>query len=156
MTKIVTVNGKPIILGGKKEEDTSKSPLLLPENTATTTGVIDTDYQDITEIIKQNRKNDVLFVPTPIFMLFAEFLGYTSMLINMAEDWCNPQKGLPSKSLQRLLEREAKTIYDEMLEEYSEKEIHELYNSFYTCGLDELEDDLNGKISEADSDGLPF
>ena len=140
-----TVNDLPIILDRNSEDKPQNIPLLLPGGQQTTTGVVDT-----TQAVNGEDKKDILFVPTPIFMLFAEFLGYTSMLITMAEDWCDPQKKLPSKNMQRLLEREAKTIYDDMLEEFSEGEIHELYKSFYTCGLDELEQDLNEKNLEAE------
>lgn len=155
MANVVTVNGKPIYLDGKEEGKTEKLPLLLPDNfKRIATSVIDTQYTEVSNEEK-NEKEEILLIQTPVFILFAEFLGYNSLLIEMAENWCNPNKSMPSKNIQTLLEREARTIYDEMLELYSEEEIHELYKMFYTCGLDELENDLNEKRKKA-GDDLPF
>lgn len=150
MAKIFDLNGK-LMMGSSEVVEPNSSPLkpLLLEassqNTATT--VIDTP------LIRP--KEEPLLIQTPIFILFAEYLGYVSELIEMAEDWCNPAKPMPSKNIQILLDREARTIYDEMLEEYSEEEIHNLYKRFYSCGLDDLEDDLIQKRKD-DGEDLPF
>lgn len=158
MTHVVTVNGKPVMVGDTPVTDENKN-LLLPQIRGTSTGVVDVPYKDVTPPLaneaKKEDKKSILFIQTPVFMLFAEFIGYTSMLINIAEDWCNPSKAMPSKAIQRMLDREARTIYDEMLELYTEEEIHDLYNRFYPCGLDEIEDDLNDKINDFEG-GLPF
>lgn len=98
---------------------------------------------------------DDLYIQTPVFILFAEYLGYPSKLIKMAEDWCDPDKKFPKQFIKTLLEREARTIYDSMLEELTEYEIHRLYKIFYQCGLDELEEDLKYK-EELLKDDLPF
>lgn len=100
-------------------------------------------------------KKDILFIQTPIFLLFAEYLGFVSKLLSLAEDWCNPSKPMPKNCFQTLLDREAKSIYDEMLVIWSEDEINKLYRNFYTCGLDELELDLNEKRKKFGED-LPF
>lgn len=130
MTTIVDCHGNPI-----SAED-------VKENEETTTATVTEE--------EQQDKNDILFVPTPVFILFAEYLGFVSYFVTMAEDWCNPKKPLPSKQIKTLLEREAKSIYDEMLETWSEDDINKLYHNFYPCGLDELEEDLKEK------NDLPF
>ena len=96
-------------------------------------------------IAETENKEDILFIQTPIFILFAEFLGFVSGFVEIADNWCKLSKPMPPKYMQTLLEREARSIYDQMLEEWSEEEIHKLYVNFYDCGLDELELDLNEK-----------
>lgn len=128
------------------------------ETNSTTTAVVDAETNLKTEEETENKtndKSDELYVPTPIFLLFAEFLGFPSMFLEMAENWCNPKKPFPSKNIKTLLEREARTIYDDMLSTYTEDEIHAYYLKFYVCGLDEMETDLNEKI-ELNSENLPF
>lgn len=111
-----------------------------------------------TEVVSPQQKTykeDILFIQTPIFILFAEYLGYVSLLTQFAEDWCNPHKPMPKECIQVLLDREARSIYDEMLKEWSDDELNKLYRTFYHCGLDELESDLNDK-NKAHEDDLPF
>ena len=90
-------------------------------------------------------KDDILFIQTPIFILFAEYLGYVSRFIPFAEDWCDPKKPMPKVHIQTLLEREAKSIFDDMCKIWTEEEINKLYRNYYPCGLNNLEEDLNNK-----------
>lgn len=108
----------------------------------------------VTEV-KQIDKSDILFIQTPIFILFAEYLGFVSLLIPYAEDWCNPTKAMPKQWVKTLLEREAKSIYDDMLKIWTEDEINKLYRNFYPCALEDLELDLNEKRAKY-GDNLPF
>ena len=149
MANIIDVNGK-LIMGGQDNTPTVKPPLLL-ESKGTATTVVDSPLISP----KEKLEDEGLLIQTPIFLLFAEYLGYVSKLVEMAEDWCNPNKPMPSKAIQVLLDREARTIYDEMLCEFQEEQIHEFYKSLYTCGLDELEDDLIQKRKDNGED-LPF
>ena len=100
-------------------------------------------------------KEEILFIQTPIFILFAEYLGYVSAFVEHAENWCNPIKPMPKPYIKTLLEREARSIYDQMLKTYSEDEIRNFYMNFYPCGLDELDTDLKEKRKK-DGDDLPF
>lgn len=121
------------------------------ENNGTETAtVVSTEEKPI-----KTDKSDELFIQTPIFILFCEYLGYVSAFLEFAENWCNPTKPMPQKHLQTFLEREARSLYDSMLEEFNEEEIHNLYKNFYTCGLDELEADLNFKRKK-NGEKLPF
>ena len=141
MANIIQVNGVPVFLDETK-------PKMLPSNTSTATTT-----EDVPQ--KKEEIDDGLFIQTPIFILFGEFLGYVSLLVGMAEEWCNPKKPFLSKTMETLLEREARTIYDEMLEDYTEEQIHTLYQTFYPCGLDEIESDLIQKRKDH-GDDLPF
>ncbi len=134
MSHIIDMNGNPI---------SSKTM-----NSSTTTAVA--EKTDTAE-----KKEEALFIQTPIFILFGEYLGFVSAFIEHAENWCNPTKPMPRKSIQTLLEREARCIYDAMLEIWSEEEVNKLYKNFYPCGLDELEADLIYKRKK-NGDDLPF
>ena len=122
---------------------------------------IDTTTSTAETTPKEDTKNgtkeeeEALFIQTPIFILFAEYLGYVSDFLDIAENWCNPTKPMPKQYMITLLEREARAIYDRMLEDFSEDEIHSLYVHYLPCGLDELNEDLKEKRTEA-GDDLPF
>ena len=128
--------------------DANGNPIASSEESTTTATETEPSRQ-------KTYKDDILFIQTPIFILFAEYLGYVSLLTQFAEDWCNPNKPMPKECIQTLLDREARSIYDEMLKEWSEDEINKLYKNFFQCGLDELESDLNEKNKAHGSD-LPF
>lgn len=100
-------------------------------------------------------KETPLFIQTPVFILFAEILGYASCFLEFAENWCNPEKPMPKPYIKTFLEREARIIYDDMLKTYSEEDIHNLYLNFYPTGLDFLDEDLNLKRKKFNDD-LPF
>lgn len=104
---------------------------------------------------KKEEKEEPLFIQTPVFILFAEILGYVSPFLEYAEDWCNPEKPMPLSCIKTFLEREAKVIYDDMLAEFTEEEIHQLYVNFYNTGLDYLDEDLKEKNKAMDGT-LPF
>lgn len=128
---------------------------IVDTNGNTHTVVESTTTEVKTQEVKESSKEEALFIQTPIFLLFAEFLGFVSGFITQAEDWCNPRKPMPTKPMQTFMEREARAIYDSLLENLSEEEIHKLYKNFYLCGLDELEDDLIEKRKSL-GDELPF
>lgn len=116
-----------------------------PINTTTETAVV----------TKTNKEDKILFIQTPIFILFAEYLGYVSPFISFAEDWCDDRKPMPTACVQTLLEREARSIYDDMLGFYTESQVRKLYEKYFPCGLGEIECQLIEK-RKANGDDLPF
>lgn len=137
MSTIYNTKGEPI------EE---VKPTVVMGETQTATAVVEE---------KKEKKEEALFIQTPIFLLFAEYLGYVTKFIELAENWCDPKKPMPSTMMKTFLEREARSIYDMMLEKYTEEQINELYVNFYPLGLDDCELDLNEK-RKANGDDLPF
>lgn len=85
-----------------------------------------------------------------IFIMFAEFLGYESALIEWAEKICKGSH--PPKFVEEILKIEAITIFKEMQKDYTLKEIRKWYDEFYPVILEEYEQ----KLIEQEKDDLPF
>ena len=84
-------------------------------------------------------------VPTPIFILFAEYMGYISQFNKMAENWCDGK--VPEVHVQKIMILEAKCIYRKMLEDFDIDDIRYFYDSYYPLVLKEYVDSL-AKIIE--------
>jgi hypothetical protein len=85
-----------------------------------------------------------------VFIMFAEFLGYESPLINWAEKICS---GVTApKFVEKILSMEAITILTEMKKEYTTIEIRNWYDQFYPLVLEQYE----LKIIEKEMNDLPF
>lgn len=84
-------------------------------------------------------------VPAPIFILFAEYMGYVSQFNKMAEEWCDGK--VPSVHVQKVMILEARCIYRQMLKDYDIEDIKYYYNSYYPLVLKEYVDGL-AKIVE--------
>lgn len=87
----------------------------------------------------------------PLFIIFAEYLGYESPLIKWAEDWCNGNT-IPEYQ-RRILKVDALSIYDKILEEYTKKDLRDWYLQFYNVILETYENNLIKLDSKSD---LPF
>lgn len=84
-------------------------------------------------------------VPAPIFILFAEYMGYISQFNKMAENWCDGK--VPEVHVQKIMILEAKCIYRKMLQDYDLDDIRYYYDSYYPLVLKEYVDGL-AKIVE--------
>lgn len=119
--------------------------------------------------LKPKEKNDGNFsflsngetlIDTPIFILFAEYLGYVSPLIPWAENWCKPS-GVCSPLQKGLLAVDARAIFFKMKKEMSIEQIKKYFTLFFDCGLDfpyaqlKLKESLSNTNNDDDSD-LPF
>ena len=106
-----------------------------------------TNQNETATIVKVETTTEVKSV---IFLLFAEFLGYESPLIEWAEKACD---GIPShKFVENILNMEACTIFNKMKKEYTIEEIKSWYNQFYPLVLEAYEE----KLKEAETSNLPF
>jgi len=79
-------------------------------------------------------------IETPIFLLFAEYLGYLSPFADKAEEWCDGK--VPGEEIQKFLIREAQSIFKKMKEDYTIEEINNRYKMYYTLLLKEYDDKL--------------
>lgn len=79
-------------------------------------------------------------IPAPIFILFAEYMGYISQFNKMAENWCDGK--VPEVHVQKIMMLEAKCIYRKMVEDYDIEDIKYYYNSYYPLVLKEYVDGL--------------
>ena len=106
-------------------------------------------------IIKVETKSDVensktFSVEAPLFILFAEFLGYVSPLNKAAEDWCSGK--VPDTCVQKVLIVEAKSILRQMKKDYSVEEIREFYEMYYPVIFEEYDDNLKKMLESPKED----
>lgn len=96
--------------------------------------------------IKVETKTDVqpneeaMVVEAPLFILFAEYLGYVSVFNKAAEDWCDGK--VPDMHVQKIIILEAKCILRQMKKDYSLDDIREFYSMFYPLILQEYDENL--------------
>lgn len=106
-----------------------------------------TNQNETATVVKIETTKEVNSV---IFLLFAEFLGYESPLIEWAEKVCD---GIPTpKFVENILRVEAYMVFQKMKKEYSEAEIKSWYDQFYPLVLEAYEE----KLKEAETSNLPF
>jgi hypothetical protein len=84
--------------------------------------------------------NDIHKVEAPLFILFAEYLGYVSQFNKLAEKWCDGT--VPEVHVQMFMKLEAKCIFRQMLKDYELDDIRYFYDSYYPLILKEYEDGL--------------
>ena len=82
----------------------------------------------------------------PVFILFAEFLGYVSVFNKLAEEWCDGK--IPAMHIQRVLIVEAKCIFRQMKKDYSIDDIREFYEMYYPLILQEYEEKLASVVTK--------
>jgi hypothetical protein len=83
---------------------------------------------------------EVIVVEAPLFILFAEYLGYVSIFNKMAEDWCDGK--VPDIHIQKIIILEAKCILRQMKKDYSLDDIREFYSMYYPLILQEYDEKL--------------
>lgn len=86
---------------------------------------------------------DAKVINKALFVLFAEFLGYVSPLIDWAEEICEGKKVDEYKV--KIIELDADFIFAKMQEAYSLEEIKKWYEDFYPLVLQDYENKLNNK-----------
>lgn len=105
-----------------------------------------------TNTVVENATITTFNIPSCIFILFAEYLGYETPLIEWCEEWCNDAKFPEWKK--NVLKVDAKLLYTEMQKEFSQDKIIEYYRKFYDLVICNWCDKLSsvcGKESLLDS-----
>ena len=74
---------------------------------------------------------DITFknLPIPVAILFAEYLGYVSNIIEWAEEWCKDEKFPEWKK--KVLTVDASNIFMEAKKHFSEEEMLTVFNAIY-------------------------
>lgn len=85
---------------------------------------------------------NVSVIPAPIFLLYAEYLGYVSPLIEWAEDWCYDAKKTENWK-KNVIRCEANHIFKKVMEEYTTKELRGYYDEYYPVVFKFYEECLN-------------
>lgn len=95
------------------------------------------DLKEFNDIVENHNE---CVVPAPIFILFAEYMGYVSKFNKMAENWCDGK--VPPLHVQKFMMVEAMTIFRQMKKDYTIEDIKYYYDSYYPLILKEYYDGL--------------
>lgn len=104
---------------------------------------MNTETKAVSEVGTKTRKNEIC-VEAPLFILFAEYLGYVSVFNKKAEEWCDGK--VPEIHVQKIIILEAKCIFRQMKKDYSLDDIREFYDMYYPLILQEYDEKLNSLI----------
>jgi hypothetical protein len=92
-------------------------------------------------VLTETNENTEKIIKTPVFIIFAEYLGYVSRFNELAIDWCDGK--VPDEYIQNILIMEAKSIFRQMKQDYTIEEIQYWYNTYYPVILVEYDEKLN-------------
>ena len=84
--------------------------------------------------VRENDDNGIV-VEAPVFIIFAEYLGYISRFNKLALEWCEGK--VPESYVQKIMIMEAKTIFRQMQKDYTLPTIKYWYNTYYPVILEE-------------------
>lgn len=107
------------------------------ENTTTVTN-------EKNSTVTENKEKELKVIDKAIFVLFAEFLGYVSPLIDWAEDICDG-KNVPEFK-KKIVYLDADYLFKEMQKEYTIEEIRKWYDEFYPVALKEYSDKMKSNL----------
>lgn len=79
-------------------------------------------------------------VKAPVFIMFAEYLGFVSKVIDWAEDWCNGNK--PDDYKTKIIETDAICLFNQAKKKYTEDELAEWYDLLYEVILSDYDNNL--------------
>ena len=88
-------------------------------------------------------------INAPLFILFAEFMGYESPLLSWAEDVCEGKE--IEESHRKFIEIDAICIYHDMQKKFSIEDIKKQYHEVSSVLLTDYISQFNNP-----NDGLPF
>ena len=90
----------------------------------------------------EDKKNDdVIAIKAPIFLLFAEYIGFVSGVIDWVEDYING-KTTPDFKM-KVIEEDALCLEKKIMKKYTRDEILSWYQSFYDIVLSDYEEKIN-------------
>lgn len=92
---------------------------------------------------------NTLRIEAPIFVLFAEYLGYCSRFLEDCEKWCKGE--IPSIYIQRIVKVEAKSILRQMKKDYSVEDIVKWYKTYEEPLLKDYKDGLESILDEKEA-----
>jgi hypothetical protein len=104
------------------------------------------ETSNISEVSQHQEKT----IQTPVFIIFAEYLGYVSRFNQIAIDWCDGK--VPEEYIQKLLIMESKSIFRQMKKDYDLEQIQYWYDTYHPVILCEYEDKLARAIAALSSD----
>ena len=79
-------------------------------------------------------------VKAPLFIMFAEYLGFVSNVIDWAEDWCKGKQ--PDEYKAKIIETDAICLFHQAKKKYTDDELADWYNEFYDVILSDYDKNL--------------
>ena len=98
---------------------------------------------DLKDLIGEGKYN----ISAPLFLMFAEYLGYVGKTLPWIDQWCVAKKK-PEEYKVRFIEVEAITVLKEAKKKFTEKKLRELYDSLYEVILFIYDDNLKELAKE--------
>lgn len=80
-------------------------------------------------------------ISAPLFIMFAEYLGYVGKTLEWVDKWCT-EKVEPEEYKRKFIETEAKTVLNEAKKKFSIKQLREYYDEIYEVILYMYDDNL--------------
>jgi len=100
---------------------------------------------DLKSLIGEGKYN----ISAPLFLMFAEHLGYVGKTLPWVDKWC-VEKKKPEPYKVSFIEVEAITVLKEAKKKFTEKRLRELYDALYEVILFIYDDNLKEMQEEAD------
>lgn len=87
----------------------------------------ETGYEgDLKSLMEEGKYN----ISAPLFLMFAEYLGYVGKTLPWVDNWCVAKKK-PAEYQIKFIEIEAVTVLNEAKKKFTIKKLRELYDSLY-------------------------
>ena len=98
---------------------------------------------DLKNLIGEGKYN----ISAPLFLMFAEYLGYVGKTLPWVDEWCvNKKKPEPYKV--KFIEIEAVTVLKEAKKAFTEQKLRELYDGLYEVILFIYDENLKAMEKE--------
>jgi hypothetical protein len=98
---------------------------------------------DLKDLIGEGKYN----ICAPLFLMFAEYLGYVGKTLPWVDEWCvNKKKPEPYKV--KFIEIEAVTVLKEAKKAFTEQKLRELYDGLYEVILFIYDENLKAMEKE--------
>ena len=102
---------------------------------------------DLKNLMAEGKYN----LSAPLFLMFAEYLGYVGKVLEWVDQWCVAKKK-PEPYKIKFIEVEAVVAFNECKKKYTEKKMRELYDSLYEVSLFMYDDNLKSMESPTEDD----
>ena len=89
--------------------------------------------------------NDNYNISAPLFLMFAEYLGYSGETIKWTDDWCFKKKK-PEDWQIKFIEIEANVILKDAIKKYGQEKIEDLFEQLYDVILDQYDENIYATI----------
>lgn len=97
---------------------------------------------DLKSLLGEGKYN----LSAPLFLMFAEYLGYVGKVLKWVDQWCVAKKKLEPYQI-KFIEVEAIVAFNECKKKYTEQKMRELYDGLYEVILFMYDENLKSMES---------